>query len=108
MSRNFAVLGKSSERLSPPSTTDSPGDYTQLIQRLFHDSSVVAVIGAGYGDGVTGICESIASELSRQGRRVVLVSVRRLLPMNPITLPDETAFLPGPAQNVWLWPSPLG
>jgi len=116
MSRNFAVLGKSSERISAPAAADSPavqpaqhpGEYSQLIQRLFQDSSVVAIIGAGPADSVTGICETIASELSRLGKRVVLVSVQRLLPMNPITLPDETTFMPGPARNVWIWPSPMG
>jgi Mrp family chromosome partitioning ATPase len=112
MSRNFAVLGKS----TPASTTDSPavqpaghsGEYTELIQRLFPGPSVVAIIGAGSADSGTAVCEGIASELSRLGRRVVLVSVQRLLPMDPITLPDETAFMPGPARNVWIWPSPMG
>ena len=112
MSRNFAVLGK------PPVASSGdplaaqlppyPGEYTQLIQRLFQGPSVVAIIGAGSGGGVTGICEAVATELSRQGRRVVLVSVQRLLPMNPITLPDETAFVAGPARNVWIWPSSAG
>ena len=112
MSRNFAVLGKTPVESSKDSLdvqpAAHPGEYTELIQRLFCGSSVVAIIGAGSGEGVAGVCEGIASELSRLGRRVVLVSVQRLLPMNPITLPDETAFMPGSARNVWLWPSPAG
>jgi hypothetical protein len=120
MSKYFAVLGKSGERTSPLSTPvsrpDSPPEkptthsceYTELILRLFNGSSVVAIIGTGSSEGNAGVCESIAAELSSLGGRVVLVSVQRLLPMNPITLPDERTFMPGPALNVWLWPSPLG
>jgi Mrp family chromosome partitioning ATPase len=112
MSRNFAVLGKTPVQSSPESppvpSALHPGEYTELIQRLFQAPSVVAIIGAGSGAGVTAVCEEIASELSLLGRHVVVVSVQRLLPMDPITLPDETAFMPGSARNVWHWPSPAG
>jgi hypothetical protein len=108
MSRHFGVLGK-----TPPDSTEvqSPAhscEYTELIQRLFQGSSVVAIIGAGFGKGVTGICEGIASELSRLGKRVVLVSVNALLQENPIVLSDERVFLPRVGRNVWRWPSPAG
>ena len=116
MSKNFAVLGKSAEGTSPVSKPEFAAgrpatqlcEFTELIVRLFNGSSVVAIIGTGSSDGNADVCESIAAELSSLGGRVVLVSVQRLLPMNPITLPDEKTFMPGPARNVWLWPSPLG
>jgi Mrp family chromosome partitioning ATPase len=38
----------------------------------------------------------------------VIVPVHRLLRMNPITPPDETAFAPGNVPQVWLWPAPVG
>ena len=105
MSSRFAVLGK----ISPVSPTDSPAcEYTALIQRFFQDSSVVAIIGAGFGNSVTSICEGIASELSRLGRRVVLVSVNGLLQVNTKTLSDETVSIPRGGRDYWLWPSPGG
>jgi len=116
MSKNFAVLGKSLDRTTaasraasqpvPPVTHSS--EYTDLIQRLFPGPSVVAIVGVGSTTGAADVCEGIASELSHLGRRVVLVPVHRLLAMNPVTPPDETSFMPGPARNVWVWPAPFG
>ena len=89
-------------------STVRPNDYTQLIQHLFQGPTVVAIIGTGSGEGFTELCEDIALELSRNGRRVVLVSVHALLNSSPLALPDETVFAPGAARNVWLWPSHVG
>jgi Mrp family chromosome partitioning ATPase len=114
MSRNFAVLGKAAagnpagSRLPEPQPATHSGGYKELIQRLLPDSRVLAVIPAGPGEDSTGICEEIAAELSRLDKRVVLVSVDRLLPIDIVTLPDEKAFMPGSVRNVWLWPSPVG
>jgi len=116
MSINFAAIDKAGSVNLPVSAGDCqdpqspvpPNDYTELIQRLFHSSSVVAIFNSGSGTGITGICEEIASELSRMGKRVVLVSVHVLLHSSLIALPDETAFIPGPVRNVWFWPSSVG
>jgi Mrp family chromosome partitioning ATPase len=116
MSRYFAVLNRPLP-LDPPVSPEAPpepqpslrrNEYTELIQRLFHSPSVVAVIGTGSGEGVGRICEEIALELSLLDKRVVVVSVNALLHSSPLALPDETAFIQGPARNVWLWPAPVG
>ena len=39
---------------------------------------------------------------------MVVVPVDTLLRMNPVPVPGETAYAPGPAQNVWFWPAPSG
>ena len=112
MNRYLATLRK----LHSSSSDDSPeaqppvcpSEYAALIQRLFETACVVAVIGAGSGHGVTGICEGIASELSRLGRRVALVSVSALLQANPKALSNETTSLRGVGRNVRLWPSNAG
>lgn len=110
MSRPFAVLGRilpvgpdgSSRAQSPlPSC-----EYTELIQKLFQGRAAVAIIGAGLGTGVTGICEAVASELSRLGKRVVLVSVNALLQANPMTVSDNPAVLLARDSDYWLWPPP--
>jgi hypothetical protein len=115
MSKNLAIfddgplLTSQARRDVTPGTKANvcPNVYTELIDRVFVDNpAVVAIISTG--DSVKGICEGIASELSGNGRRVVLVSVHALLHSSPISPPDETAFMPGHAPNVWLWPSAKG
>lgn len=112
MSRHFAVLGKtppmSSEDSAGAPSAVGPCEYTELIQRLFQRPAVVAIVGTGFSSGVTGICQGIASELSRLNKRVVLVSVSSLLQANPLALSNETSSLPELGHNVWLWPSPAG
>lgn len=106
MSKNFAVLRKAKLPLSEaePSTRE----YGGLIHRLFQSPTALAVVGIGLDKGVVGVCEGIANELAESGKRVVVVPVDRLLRMNPIIVPGETALMSGIARNVWLWPSPLG
>jgi hypothetical protein len=123
MSRHFIVLGKAASPISldvhsgTPSPVSVPvesavpsGEYFALIRRLFHGPAVVAVVGnsGASTEGVSPIVESLAAELSVVGKRVVIVLVSRLLRMNPITAPDESAFAPGNAPRVWLWPAPTG
>src|SRR5450631_2586070 len=109
---NFATLGKNSTVVSEGPSGAPPGvragEYTELIQRIFGTCSVVAIIGAGSGVVVTDVCKGVASELSRLGRSVVLVSVQALLQPVPIALPDETAYIGGHAPNVCVWPSSTG
>ena len=112
MTRTFAVL----DNTPPVSSNDSAGaqsavrncEYAELIQRFFQGPAVVAIIGAGLGNEVTGVCEGIASELSRLGKRVVLVSVHALLQANSVAPCDEATLMPGIGRNVWQWPSPVG
>lgn len=116
MSRNSVVLEKAASKTSfpryatqtPIETPARPGEYLDLIRRLFHRPSAVAIVGSGAGGSANGVCEEIAAELAKSGKRVVVVPVASLLRMNPIVVPDKTAFMPGSARNVWLWPSPLG
>jgi len=118
MSRNFAVLGKAaatpagtrhpSEATLDPRAGANAAEFGELVRRLLPGAEVVAVISSGPADDATAICEGIAAEFSRAGKRVVLVSVDKLLPMDIVTLPDENAFMPGPSRNIWLWPSPVG
>ncbi len=109
MNRYFAALRKPQPEDSPETQTPvRASEYAELIQRLFQDLSVVAIIGSGAGNGVTGICEGIASELSRLGKRVALVSVNALLQANPIALSTETASMREVGRNVRRWPSPAG
>ncbi len=121
MNRHFAVLDKifsaGSADSSDAQSSVRSSEYTELIQRLFQEPSVVAIIGASFGKGVTNVSEGIASELSHMGKRVVLVCVSALLQANTITASDETAAMPlfpfrprryrRVGRNVWLWPSPI-
>ena len=81
-----------------------PGTYVELIRRLFHSPSVVAIVGSGIGLGAVNVCDEIAAELAASGKRVVVVPVDKLLRMNRLPVPDETAFISGSAPNIWLWP----
>ena len=110
MSRNF-VVGKAG---ATPAVTSHPSGAAlnahagvnpgKLVRCLLSGAEVVAVISTGPADDATGICEGIFAEFSSAGKRVVLVSVDKLLPMDIVTLPDENAFMPGSARNIWLWP----
>jgi len=122
MSRHFAVLGKAAAPISldpnsgtlsqttlPMESTVPSGDYFALIRHLFYGQAVVAVVGGDLissRENVSPIVEQLATELSRLGKRVVIVLVSELLQMNPITAPDETAFAPSNKPHVWLWPAP--
>jgi hypothetical protein len=111
MSRPFAVLSKilpigsdGSSRVQSPVRLS---EYAELIQKLFQERAAVAIIGAGLGTSVTVICEALASELSRLGKRVVLVSVNALLQTNPMTVSDNPAVLPTRGGDYWVWPPPV-
>jgi len=122
MSRHFAVLGKAASPELFESHSGSPSplgvpvesalpspEYRELIQHLFHGPTAVAIVGGNFGastENVSAIVESLAAELGVFGKRVVIVPVNKLLRMNPITAPNETAFAPTHAPRVWLWPSP--
>lgn len=84
-----------------------PGEYHELILRLFQRPTAVAVM-CGNSRGASAVCESVAMELGALGKRVVVVAVDKLLRLNPIPVPDETAFVAGRVPNVWIWPSPFG
>jgi hypothetical protein len=117
MSRSFVLLGTAASELgnaSPaPVPVDRPssGEYFELIRQLFHDRAAVAIVGSNNGGSavsVSSIAEDLAAELGAFGKRVVVVSVNRLLRMNPVTIPDELAFMPGNSPQVWVWPAPAG
>lgn len=121
MSRHFAVLGKSNlvapVVVQPAEAPAPPASYVELIRRVFHGCSVVAVVGCGIDDA-EGVCDDIAAELAVSGKRVVVVSANKLLNLGEYSLPDtnpavvtpETGFVPGAAPgsapNVWHWPAP--
>jgi hypothetical protein len=121
MSRHFAVLGKSNLAASAvmpgaeqPAEAPAPrASYVELIRRVFHGCSVVAVVGCGIDDAAE-VCEDIAAELAASGKRVVVVSAGKLLNPGEYSLPDtnpavptaESGFVPGAAPNVWHWPAP--
>jgi Mrp family chromosome partitioning ATPase len=108
MSSKFAVLGKaltaaSDESLRVP-TAANGGEYKELVRRLFQGRTAVAVVGSGMNTGVTTICKAIACELSRLGRRVVLVSVNTLLQSDSLSHSENPADLPTKEQPYWYWP----
>lgn len=123
MSRNFAVLSKSNlsavaQHVPPPAEAPpSPAGYVELIRRVFHGCSVVAVVGCDIDDAA-GVCDDIAAELAASGKRVVVVSSDKLLKLGEQGLPDSNPALaaaesgcvpgtvPGAAPNVWHWPAP--
>jgi hypothetical protein len=117
MSRNSVLLGRAGVNTLPPraeqssSSIEGPlpsGEYRHLIRRLFAIPSVVAIGGSGPGDDVRKVCDGIAAELAACGKRVVVVPVATALAVNPMEIPDETAFVPGSAPNTWVWPPSNG
>ena len=124
MSNYLAAINKAAEPQSTPSSGNytrdhdgflhrllappPPGEYGELIQRLFQGPTAVAIVGTDVDKNVIGVSEGIAKELAASGKRVVLVPVENLLRMNPIEAPRETALMSTIARNVWLWPSPVG
>jgi len=107
-SRGQDSSGQSSSGQSSSGVDSHAGEYGELIERLFHDSATVAIIGSGCGESAMDVCEEIAAELSGMGKRVILVSVHRLLQSSPEALSEDTVFMPGCAPNVWRWPSFFG
>jgi Mrp family chromosome partitioning ATPase len=113
MSRLFAALGKGSvEALTPQTATEAPsaadarpGDYSELVRRLFNRPSAIAVTASGVHGVQTGVCEGIAAELAAAGKQVVVVPVDRLLLTNPIRVIDDLSVLPVVSPNIWVWPS---
>ena len=110
MSKNFAVLGKiASERpLSvPPGRGQAapPTEYGELTRRVFHARAAVAVVGVDPAEPVSEICIRIAADLAASNRRVLVVSVEKILSMDPISVPDHTGFTPA-SPNLWTWQSP--
>jgi hypothetical protein len=116
MSRNSAVLEKAASEISFPLPTaqvpieepSASGEYLDLIRRLFHVPSALAVVRSGSRIPAVAVSEGIAAELAASGKRVVVVPVEKLLRMKTIAVPDKTSFMPGIARNIWVWPSPLG
>jgi Mrp family chromosome partitioning ATPase len=109
MSRQFAVLGKlQAEAGYLPDSPLSPtiSEYKTLIETLFRDRADVAIIGAGYGLGVSKVCSEIASELSRLGKRTVLVSVSDVLHLDSANFSEVSAVAPSSGRSYWLWPPP--
>jgi hypothetical protein len=122
MSRNFAVISKalphspfgspgvnSVPTRRPSEHAASSGEYLGLVHLLFHARSAVALVpgGAWSGseEGVSRIAETLAVNLAATGKRVVVVSVRNLLALREITVPEESQFTPGNSSQVWRWPS---
>jgi hypothetical protein len=115
MSRNSVLLSRAGVNTLPPLTEHpslgslvGPGEYQHLIRRLFAKPSIVAIGGSGSSDAVRKICDDIASELASAGGRVVVVPVATALGANPTEIPNETAFVPGNAPNIWIWPPSTG
>jgi hypothetical protein len=116
MSRNSVVLEQPAFEESFAGRSALPGtaalahasEYVDLIRRLFHRPSAVAVVGSGAGTDSMTLCHALARELALSGRRVVVVAIAKLLQLNPITPPDEKSFMPDRLPNIWIWPAPLG
>jgi hypothetical protein len=116
MSRNFAALQSLVSNVSVPSRATQamrePGTYLELIRRFFRSRSTVAIVGGAVGLDAINVCDGIAAELAASGKRVVVVPVDTLLRMNPLPIPDETAFISGSASNIahniWTWPQADG
>ena len=97
MSKNFAVLGKiASERpLSVPPGRGHAAphtEYGELTRRVFHAPTAVAVVGVDAAEPVSEICIRIAADLAASNRRVLVVSVEKILSMDPISVPDSHRF----------------
>jgi Mrp family chromosome partitioning ATPase len=104
MSSNALSLAKAAPTAAeaPLKPLPRPGEYLDLVCRLFRSRAVLAVIGAGSGSRSAEACRGIAAELAASGHRVVIVPVESLLQTNP--LPPATACVAGKVPNVWLWP----
>jgi Mrp family chromosome partitioning ATPase len=124
MSKNFAVVStagagpfarswpedSSTPAPAPAGAVSPKGEYTELIQQLFHKPAAVAIIGSNSGDpaeAISQIASALSAELAASGKRVVVVPVHNLLRMNPIKFPEETAFEPGAVPRVWHWPTAI-
>jgi len=93
---------------APAREVPRSGEYLELIRRHFQGRSAVAIVPVGSGQGAGDVCENIAAELARSGKRVVIVSVDALLRMDPAATPEKSGCAPGRTPNVWLWPSAGG
>lgn len=82
------------------------GQYAELIKRHFVGYTVVAIIGAGSGEGVSAMCEELAADIAGQGRRIALVSVRSMLEQPLIDYTDTALSSYGAPGQVCHWPPP--
>jgi hypothetical protein len=90
-------------------TSETPkGDYSELINRLFHYPTVIAIVGSGSdetSENGSGIAERFAAELGAStGKRVVVVALNKLLALKTLTPAHQGSYMPGNAPHVWLWP----
>lgn len=97
--RNSVLMGRVPARGTCPRPAQASGEYRDLIRRLFHAHSVIAIVGGPRS------CEGIAAELAQSGDRVVVVAVNALL-AHPS--PYATSCLNGRVPNVYRWPASAG
>ena len=92
-SPQIALFPANGAALAGPSPVPGRRAYAELAARLFGDSGrrVVAFASAGHGEGVTYTVRGLAAELSRAGRRVVVLDgdLRRLRLAGPDVLERE-------------------
>lgn len=103
-----ALLGDHAPAATGPVETGTPSsDYLELFRCLFYRPAAVAFVGSSNRatKDVSSVTEDLACELARAGNRVVIVPVRRLLHMNPVTVSDGSVFMPGKEPHVWTWPA---
>ncbi len=122
MSRNFAVISKalSHSPFGSPTVNSVPakapsdqltgsGEYLNLVHLLFHGPAAVAIVPggswSGSEEGVSRIVENLSAHVAALGKRVVVVSVRNVLDLNEMAVPEESQFTTGHLRQVWRWPS---
>jgi polysaccharide biosynthesis transport protein len=110
MSRNFELLAKGAAEASLARSTHTPTArvgparaYSEVIRRLFHAPSAVAIVDSRSRKPGTGVCETIGIELAARGKRVVVVPILKMLRMDLPATPVEGYLTPGGTENVWLW-----
>jgi Mrp family chromosome partitioning ATPase len=105
MSRNSLILEREAAEHSSPALLEAvprPGEYLDLVRRLFQSQSVLAIVDSGTGSRAPEASKAIAAELAASGKRVVIVQVDALLRTSQF--PDATGWRPGLVPNVSLWP----
>jgi len=107
---NYAVLEKAGIEPVPVLPSRPAEAYLELIRRLFQTAAAVAIVGGTGlrpGRGLECVRESPAElAASRQPRG--RCAGGHAAAHEPVPVPGETAYAPGPAQNVWFWPAPSG
>jgi hypothetical protein len=79
--------------------------YPALTDGLLRSSACIALIATESSGACNQLCMRMATELSAANRRVLLVSVSRLLTMSEFVPPDELTMRTLPSSTVSIWPA---